>query len=379
MSRLGLGILSIVLVFFENAAAQDTLRFSGQLSSWLNYNSGNTLPLAGGLRYIPQLNAGLSKNNGGLFDAEASLNIYGDAATDPFKVWSSTGDIKTYRAWVRYSTESLELRLGLQKLNFGSASMLRPLMWFDQLDPRDPLQLTNGVWGLLGRYYFRNNANLWLWTLYGNNERRGWDLIPSRSNIPEFGGRVQVPVPAGEAALTYHHRIADSRGMEPIVGSFDRIGENKLGIDAKWDLLLGFWIEGSFTHKSRNVGYLTNQLAFNAGVDYTFNAGNGLYAAFEQLYAAWSQDFPVISTDLSFSMLNLSYPVGLFDNISSILYYSWSDNKIYSFLNWRRQFDNVMLYIMAYWNPETFLLPAQTSSQNIFAGKGIQLMFVLNH
>ena len=30
----------------------------------------------------------------------------------------------------------------------------------EDIDPRDPLQLTNGVWGLLGRYYFMNNANL---------------------------------------------------------------------------------------------------------------------------------------------------------------------------------------------------------------------------
>jgi hypothetical protein len=38
-----------------------------------------------------------------------------------------------------------------------------------------------------------------------------------------------------------------------------------------------------------------------------------------------------------------------------------------------------MFYIMAYWNPESFQLPALTDSQNIFAGKGIQIMFVFNH
>ena len=69
---------------------------------------------------------------------------------------------------MRYSSDQFELRLGLQKINFGSASMLRPLMWFDQMDPRDPLHLTDGVWGLLARYYFLNNANIWLWGLYGN-------------------------------------------------------------------------------------------------------------------------------------------------------------------------------------------------------------------
>lgn len=35
-------------------------------------------------------------------------------------------------------------------------------MRFDQVDPRDPLKLTDGVRGLLGRYCFLNNADIWL-------------------------------------------------------------------------------------------------------------------------------------------------------------------------------------------------------------------------
>jgi len=34
---------------------------------------------------------------------------------------------------------------------------------------------------------------------------------------------------------------------------------------------------------------------------------------------------------------------------------------------------------MAYWNPESYQLPTMDPSDNIFAGKGIQLMFVFNH
>ena len=64
---------------------------------------------------------------------------------------------------------------GLQKINFGSAVLLRPLMWFDSLDPRDPLQLTDGVYAVLLRYYFPNNANLWAWALYGNDSPKGWE------------------------------------------------------------------------------------------------------------------------------------------------------------------------------------------------------------
>jgi hypothetical protein len=372
----------LILIFFTPAiwaSGQDSLRFSGQLSSWINANTGSDLPVWSGIRYIPRFNYGAQSGTKGRFDLELSANIFGSAGFRPFDSLTATGSIKPYRAWVRYSSDQFELRLGLQKLNFGSALMLRPLMWFDQMDPRDPLQLTDGVWGLLARYYFLNNANIWLWGLYGNNERRGWETVPVNKKIPEFGGRLQLPVPGGEAAISYHHRVADSRDMGTEITPFERIPENRFGFDAKWDLKAGLWLECSFTHKSKDIGILTNQLIMNAGIDYTFPAGNGLYAAFEQLLATYDEKPFSFSNKTSFSMMTLSYPIGLFDKLSAIVYYNWTGNNVYSFLNWQRQFDNVMLYLMAYWNPESFRLPAQTSSQNIFAGKGIQLMFVFNH
>jgi hypothetical protein len=371
----------ILLLLFPLSllSGQDSLRFSGQFSSWANINTGSDLPLWGGVRYIPQINYGISSGRQGRFDSEVSANISGSAGLRPFDSLTASGKLKPYRAWIRYTTNHLEIRLGLQKLNFGSASMLRPLMWFDQMDPRDPLQLTDGVWGLLTRYYFLNNSSVWLWGLYGNEARRGWEPVPSNSKIPEFGGRVQVPVPGGEAAISYHHRTADSRNMGIPEYLFEKIPENRVGLDAKWDLLTGIWIEGSFTHKSRDMGILTNQLVLNTGIDYTFALGSGLYVAFEQLLATFDKKAFSFSNRTTFSLTTLSYPIGLFDNLSLILYYNWTGNNLYSFLNWQRQFDNIKLYVMAYWNPELFQLPAQTSSQNIFAGKGVQLMFVFNH
>jgi hypothetical protein len=170
-------LIVFVISFFLpiSTGAQDTLRFSGQFSSWINASTGSELPLHGGVRYIPQLNIEMPFSETRLLDMEFSANIFGSTDLSPFDTISASGEIKPYRIWMRYTTDQFELRLGLQKLNFGSAYMLRPLMWFDQIDPRDPLQLTDGVWGLLARYYFLNNANLWLWGLYGNNEKRGWE------------------------------------------------------------------------------------------------------------------------------------------------------------------------------------------------------------
>ena len=370
-------VFSFFLPF--NTGAQDTLRFSGQFSSWLNAGTGSDLPLHGGARYIPQLNFEMPVSENRLFYAETSANIFGNTDFRPFDTISASGKIKPYRIWMRYTTDQFELRLGLQKLNFGSAYMLRPLMWFDQTDPRDPLQLTDGVWGLLARYYFLNNANLWLWGLYGNNEKRGWESIPVNRKIPEFGGRVQVPVPGGEAGFTYHHRVADSRETRGTVPSFDKIPENKFGLDAKWDLKTGLWIEGSYTKKEKDVGMLTNQLVMNAGIDYTFRAGNGLYLAFENLLATYDEKPFAFSNRLFFSMMSANYPVGLLDKFGAILYYNWTGKDFYSFMTWQRQFDKIMLYLIAFLNPDQYQLPAQTDSRNMFSGKGIQVMFVFNH
>ncbi len=365
--------------FLLPVAGQDTLRFSGQFSSWLNINPESDLPLWAGIRYIPQINYGLAPGKAGHFDTELSLNIYGNAGWRSYDSIPSSVKIKPYRVWARYSSEQLEIRAGLQKLNFGSAMMLRPLMWFDQMDPRDPLQLTDGVWGILGRYYFLNNANIWLWGLYGNNKPRGWDAVPVNKRIPEFGGRIQIPVPAGEAGITYHHRVADSRVMGSEVIPLEKIPENRIGIDAKWDMEAGFWFEGSFTHKSRNIGNQTNQFVATGGADYTFPVGNGIYAALEQLFIAFGEPGATFSNSISFSLLTASYPVGLSDKLSAIIFYSWNDRNIYSFINWQKQFKRTILYVMAYWNPETYNLPARTSTQNILTGKGVQLLFVFNH
>ncbi len=372
-------LILVLLILPASLSGQDSIRFSGQASSWFNINPSNPLPLAGGIRYIPQFDYRRETGKDRLFDAELSVNIYGNGSLHPFDSLYYMGKLKPYRGWVRYSTRQLEIRLGLQKLNFGSAMMLRPLMWFDQIDPRDPLQLTDGVYGLLARYYFLNNSNIWFWSLYGNKGVRGWETIPVNTGFPEFGGRIQVPVPKGEMAFTYHHRVADSRGLGGGITEYSHIPENKFGFDVKWDLVAGLWLEGSYTNKRKNVGLYTNQVALDAGADYTINIGNGVYMAYEQLLASYDEKAFTFGNKAVFSLLTMRYPVGIIDNLSAIIYYDWSDRKSYNFMTWQRQYDRITFYLMAYWNPDTIILPAHTGSASLFTGKGIQVMFVFNH
>jgi hypothetical protein len=373
--------------FYGHSLAQDSIKnntrgklnFSGQLSSWGLYNDANDLPVYLGARYIPTMNYTLKIQDNRQFDVEVSVNTLGMLGMRPFDRTHTDGNINPYRAWARYSTQHLEIRAGLQKINFGSATLLRPLMWFDQLDPRDPLQLTNGVWGVLGRYYFMNNANLWLWTLYGNNKPRPWDLDKSNQNYPEYGGRFQSPVPRGEVALTFHHRVSDSRGLEVAIPSYPAVAENRIGLDGKWDLGVGLWFEGTYINKTKEMGIYTNTEILNVGTDNTFGIGNGLNVVFEQLLFSYDQNAFAFSRSVSFTGLSLSYPINLTDHLNVISFFDWTTSSAYNFLNLKRQFNKIAFYIMAFWNPSKYNLPQQINQGNYYSGKGFQLMLVYNH
>jgi hypothetical protein len=329
---------------------------------------------------MPTLSIGTTFKNNLKFDSELSFDSYLN-----FHFAGSVNDIsdskiKPYRLWVRLSTERFELRAGLQKINFGSASILRPLMWFDHIDPRDPLQLTDGVYGLLGRYYFQNNANAWLWILWGNDKTRGWETVPSDRKVPEYGGRMQFPVPKGELAVSYHHRTANLAGVleQSSIRGSSTYPEDRIGLDGKWDIGPGIWAEYSLTHSSPDTAYFQHWTKlFTLGLDYTFNLGNGLYMASE--YFSYSSANKIFNSGqkVAFSSLTVNYPVGII-KIGGIIYYNWTDKSWYRFINLQRQSDNWTYYLFLYWNPEIFAIYNNISGNNMFSGKGIQFMTVFN-
>lgn len=359
----------------------NTLKLRGQLSSWVHLNTNNPYPVYSGGRYIPQINYEIHTTSSGLFDFEASANIYGQAGIHFFDSASTDGNINAYRLWGRYSTDQLEIRFGLQKIDFGTATMMRALRWFDQVDPRDPLRLTEGVWAGLGRYYFLNNVNIWFWTLYGNQNPKGMEIIKTNSNIPELGGRVQFPLPLGEAGISYHHRVADSRGFSEGIPEFEKINENRIGLDAKLDITIGLWLEAAWAGKKKDLGNFTNQEIITLGTDYTFGIGSGLNVILEHMFFTFDEKAFNFENTVSFTGLSVNYPIGMFDNLQAIFYYDWENSMMYNFVNWFRQFDKTTLYVMGYWNPENAAIPAMgfDVGENLFGGIGIQVMYVLNH
>ena len=355
---------------------QSPLNWKGQVSAWTNVNDSHDWPVWLGACFLPQINGAYQAGKDSRFHFEVSANLNGSFGCHPFDSINHDGALKAYRFWMSFSTLRFEIRAGLQKINFGSATNLRPLMWFDRMDPRDPLQMTDGVWGLLSRYYFQNNANIWFWFLYGNNDPKTWELGATTRQYPEWGGRFQYPAGKGELAMTYHHRVVDSYSLEALLPASGNIPEDRLGLDGKWDVGPGLWFEAVWLRKQHDIGALTHQHMITLGVDNTFVIGQGLNVVFEHLLFGYNEEAFRFEENISFSSLSLSYPLNMNDQITALMYYDWTHNGSYNMVTWRRYLNKVSLYAMVYANPKSYQVPFNNSETSLFSGKGVQIMAV---
>lgn len=367
----------IGLLFFQMFLfGQNEFNFDGQFSGVANCSPESDAFGLLNVRYLPELNYDWLLNENHSWYFEASANGY---ASIFFFADSSMldGDISPYRIFTRFSGKRYEARLGLQKIDFGSAIILRPLQWFNEIDPRDPLAITDGVNAFLGRYYFKNNANIWLWALYGNEDPRGFDLTRSYGKQPEFGGRFQYPVPKGELAFSYHHRTADATNLYKRP-ELEQIPENRIGLDGKWDVGIGLWFEAAYIKKEKELG---EQFLGTVGLDYTFPVGSGLMVVAEHMYVEYALDGLGLNERANTSAVNISYPIGFFDNLSFFSTYSWETEALSFFLNYQHDFPSVTTYLMVYYTPSTTLNFGNEDSDFVsnFIGPGLRLMALFKH
>lgn len=359
--------------------AQD-YNFKGMVSGWVTTSKSNDWAVQLGGRYFPGFDFLIPLNGKINIEGELSASLTG-SYTSPSVDDNYYSKIKPYRIWAKISGEQFEIRAGLQKINFGSASILRPLMWFDLLDPRDPLQLTDGVYGILGRYYTLNNVNLWVWGLYGNNNRKGWELYETKEKNVEFGGRFQFPVPHAEIGLSYHHRKAreliDNENPPPLFIESD-FPENRFGMDIKADLGVGIWVEEVLIHHNTPHHFTyTNMLTL--GIDYTFGLGKGLRLMTEHYISQYSNDFFGNETTTHLTAISANYPISIFVSLDYISFYNWKDNNLYNFVNLGLTFDRFTYYIMGFINPAEFTIFDSDAGPKLFSGKGLQVMMVYNY
>lgn len=370
-----------MLFLIPGAALTLDLGWKGLVTGWATFNFDELAKPQIGLRCIPEFSLKKALSQKYTLDAELALNIYGSGHFEGENGFQTDGEFESYRVWVRFSASQYEVRVGLQKINFGSAMLLRPLMWFDSIDPRDPLQLTDGVYGLLFRYYFVDNTNVWLWTLYGNNNRKGWEFTPTEKDSVEYGGRIQVPLLQGELALSFHHRRMDiGRLFNANLSPDDRISpENRWGLDGKWDIGIGIWFEGVLIHQDSSLLPWKWRRALNIGADYTFGIGNGLNVFGEYFLLGNSQKAFGSGENIEFSAFMLRYPLSILDSISGIFYYDWENKEFYRLINWQRTYDKWSINVLGFWNPKDFQIYQQQGTNGLFAGTGFQVMVIYNY
>jgi len=334
------------------------------------------------LRYLPEITAHQEIGKDLTLDLDIAANAFATGQWANGEEVARDEDADLYRGWIRLAGPRLEARAGLQKISFGSATVFRPLMWFDRVDPRDPLQFTEGVTALLLRYVAPGDANLWAWGVLGTGDTKGWEAAPTPRDEIEFGGRAQLPLGPGELALSYHRREADLGSLAPLpVPGVDPLAtEERVGLDGKWDVGPGVWFEGAVTRQRGDLADGDWHPSYCLGADYTFGVGNGLTVLTEHFVL--SSAAPVGAPepdDLRISSLSASYPLGTVDMVTAALYWDWQNDDSYTLIEWRRTRDRWRLHLIAFANPDRPpLFPSQGQVSSL-AGTGVEAVFVFNH
>jgi hypothetical protein len=342
--------------------------FRGQASAWVNNETGNIRwDTDFGIHYLPQLTIGQDAWDDAFVDLEVSLEAFARNLQDDRQ---DTADVDLYRLKLRFATPRTEIRLGLQQINFGPAYLLRSLRWFDRLDPRDPLGLTDGVYALNFKYVTQENASLWLWVLYGNDEPKGNEVLPTIKEEPEAGGRLEIPLLSGESAFSFHYRRVD--GSSPWIEDF---AESRFSLDGRWDIEIGVWYEAVLVNqRSSDLPHEWRKL-ITLGTDYTLAIGNGLHTLLEHMAVASSENSTGWAEDSHVSGLSVSYPLGYADRLSAIPFYYWDDREYSVYAAWEHYWDHLSLNVSFYRFPDA----GEAAGLLETSGRGVRVLLTYNH
>lgn len=361
-------LLGFLFLCANLSSAEKMFDFKGQISGWSSIGDNGQF----GLRYIPEVDLVYPLSSEKKLDSEISANLYSYA---PYKSAEDFGDnatAKLYRTWVRYSTSQIEARLGLQRINFGPAKYFRSLIWFDNLDPRDPLKLTNGVWGLLGHYYFTNNANIWLWGLYGNKDVMGWEIVETDKDKVEFGGRCQIPVPRGEIAFSFDNRYLDKKDWEDKIPTSLSSGiQNRYAVDGSFDIGIGAWFEFVAAEIKIDSENSVWDKFLTVGIDYTFDIGPGIHIVYEHFFKSPEPETREWDPSYRLSALSIDFNISALDSVTAIIYYNWENEGVHPYLAWQRTYNDWLINISVFSDPE--------SGPALYSGTGALCIVAYNY
>ena len=268
-----------------------------------------------------------------------------------------------HRYWVRYSSEKLEARLGLQKIVFGPSFVLRSLSWFDTIDLKDPTGQTDGVEAFRLRWFPSNTLSIWSWTILNDQDTLS------------FGGRAEVSINMGDLGFTYHQDPSKSLQTIGQIGIPISGSHNRIAIDYRYDGFIGFWNESALISSDRSDIRMAT-----LGADYTLPISNGILFMAE--YMSISNKIDSYESSQSYTALMASMPLGMVHQLMFILQFDLEENRSYNYIRWSSTYDHYSLNFILSISPKRadYNLPEENLPRSLAGfGTGLQFMFIYNH
>lgn len=349
--------------------------FLGELSLSASANGVKSQDIQIITRYLPAIEIQQSLNDSWDYDIEVRWQLSWGSFLDTLDFSETATILEPYRVALNLQNQNTEYIIGLQKINFGPARILRPLMWFDSVNPTDPLELTPGVTGVSTNHYYASGWSSRSWILLPGDPI-GWEVFPDKQGAPEIGGRLTLPIGGGQAGLTTSWRKTDLSDYLP---SLSEMNEWKIGLDGFWDVGIGLWFESVYKLQLADDPYLRDQVQAVVGADYTIWVGNGIHVLAEHMLLKPLSSFFADETELQFTSLMMNYSPTIIDQISLMFYMDWENEQPLAYLSWGQTYDTFRFTLGAFYTDTNRSQDSDASLNSDFSGKGLQLTVAYNH
>jgi hypothetical protein len=319
--------ISLVIIFAIQSFAQDfSFLATAQMKSILSSRNESSQVI--NVRYAPHLTYSMPFNSI-LIKTEFIYDMSFFASFDEYLSVTTQHTLKPYRASMLIQADQYMVGLGLQHIRFGSGRILRPLMWFDQTNPSDPLALVEGVDAIQAKFYLPKNMMIQSWVIV-EDQVKGNEFFPSDPKHLELGGLFQGNTSLFEASI-----IAHTRSFIMYEESFK---ESRIGFDISADVIVGLWAEVMFKKQDSPYLLFPYSQQMMLGMDYSLAYGNGIQIMGETMSVSSGTSF---SAPKSFDLFafQLSYPISFLDSFSLLSSFYKTNQNFTHYLIFTRTLD----------------------------------------
>ena len=354
-------IIKFILLWVNFHILLSAQPFSTKGQFWASGLTGNDVPIGQSayelnLGYIPTLSLSRDLSDFSFVDFEWAYRL--DRSYSGDSLFSNHE--KYHRLWIRYSSEKLEARLGLQKIVFGPSQILRTLSWFDTIDLKDPTNQTDGVDALRLKWFPSNSLSVWSWA------------IQNEQDTLSFGGRAELSSTYGEFGFTFHSEPSKTQQQIGQMGILISERHQRFALDIRHDGIIGSWMESAFiASDNSDVKMIT------IGADYTLPIASGILIMTESILINNTEN-----DNRTFTAFMASIPFGMINQLMFITQINWEENHTYNYVRWSTTYDSFSLNFILSLNPKRVDYDSSLEElPNTITGfgAGLQFMFIYNH